>query len=276
MPDLLADAIRTLYAVSPDDFMARRAELADEIRRRGDGDGARAVERLRKPTVGAWIVNALVLDDPSLVDGLTGVGDRLRAAQDALDAATLRELSVERRELVARLTADAFRKAGREQPPAALRDEVTGTFDAAIADADVAARLGTLQRAEQWSGFGFLPTGAPELTLVRGGRDQRREVPRKAAKPKQTATEKRRKDRALAAARDSFAAADSAFEAAHAAEQELTQEVRRLGKRLAKLQHDLDDARVQLETARKEVTSARAARREARSSLDRAEREASD
>jgi hypothetical protein len=275
VPDLIDEATRDLYALAPDDFMARRAELADHALKNGDAAAAQAITKLRKPTAGAWIVNALVLGDPSIVDQLTELGERLRDAQDALDAGRLRELSGERRNLVSRLTSDAFRLAGRKQPPAALRDEVTGTFDAAIADADVAARLGTLQRAEQWSGFGFLPTGAPELTLVRGGRD---DSPKPAAKskPQPTAAEKRKHERALAAARTAFDAADAALDNARAAEQELTRDVRRLTKKLAKLQSQLDEARAQLETARKDVTSARTKRREARSALDHAERDATD
>jgi hypothetical protein len=122
--ELIEDAARELYARPPDDFMARRAELAEAARKAGEGAAATAIGKLRKPTVGAWLVNALVLDDPSVVDQLIDLGERLRAAQDALDAGKLRELSDERRKLVDKLTTTAFRKADRAQPPAALRDEV--------------------------------------------------------------------------------------------------------------------------------------------------------
>lgn len=285
MPDLVADAARTLYALPPDDFLRRRGELADAARRKGDAAAAQSIGKLRKPTVAAWIVNALVLDDPSIVERLTVLGERLRAAQDALDAATLRALSTERRRLVDELCTAAFRKADRAQPPAALRDEVTGTFDAAIADAGVAGRLGTLPRAEQWSGFGFLPTGAPELTLVQGGRDrpsradtqqQPATAPHKPAKPRPTAAERRRLERALAGAQRSVDEAAAAFDDAQAAERDLTHELRRLTKQLAKVQQRVDDTRAELEQARKDVTTTRAQRREARSALDRAEREAAD
>lgn len=276
MADLIEEAVRKLYASPPDDFMARRAELADAARKQGDSAAATAIGKLRKPTVGAWLVNVLVLGDSSIVDKLTDLGERMRAAQDALDAGKLRELSNERRKLVDDLTTKAFRKADRKQPPAALRDEVTGTFDAAIAEPDVAARLGQLQRAEQWSGFGFLPTGAPpQLTVVRGGKDQSSKPAKKApAKPKISAAEKRRLERARATAEAAFDKADSAFDEAQAAERDLTQELKRLTKQLQKLQDRVDDARAELEQARKDVTVARANRREARSALDKAEREA--
>lgn len=269
----MEEAARALYAVPPDEFMAKRAELSDDARKNGDAEAAAAISKLRKPTLGAWIVNALVLGDPSVVDSLTDLGDRLRAAQDELDATQMRELSTERRKLVAKLTDEALKKAGRKQPPAGLRDEVSGTFDAAVADPDVAARLGRLQRAEQWSGFGFAGGGPPDLKLVRGGKaEPKKPAPKK--EPKVTAAQRRQQQRALDKARDAFADADAALEDARSAEQELTDRVRTLTKKLAALQRQLDDARGELETARKEVTTARTRRREARSALDRAERAA--
>lgn len=269
VPDRTEDAARELYALSPDEFLDRRAELAKRARADGAADAARAIERLRKPTVAAWIVNVLALDDPSVAQRLTELGDRLRRAQHALDAGKLRELSKERRTLVAELAKEAFKRAKKVQPPAGLRDEVTGTLDAAIADPDVAERLGRLPRAEQWSGFGFAGTGTPELTLVRGGQDEP-ERPKPAAKP--SAAERRRQERTLNHARAAFEAADTAFDEAKAAEQDLGQQVKRLTKKLATLQDELEQARDALEAAHKEVGNARSRRREARSALDRAER----
>jgi hypothetical protein len=276
VPELTDDVIRELYSVAPDEFMAKRSELADRARKGGDAASATAIDKLRKPTVGAWIVNALVHDDPSIVDSLTELGERMRGAQDALDAAQLRELSTERRQLIDKLTAKAFQRADRKDPPAALRDEVNGTFDAAIADDEIAARLGRLQRTEQSYGFGFLPTGTPHLTVVRGGKDDKPAAKKAApAKPKLTAAEKRKRERALNNARDAFERAAAAFDDANDAERALTDQVRQLTKKLAKLQTQLDTARADLEFARKDTTTARANRREARTALDRAERESS-
>lgn len=277
VPDLIEDAARELYAVAPDDFTARRGELVDAARKKGDATAAQAIGKLRKPTVGAWIVNALVLDDSSVVGRLTDLGGRLRAAQEKLDAAKLRELSNERRKLVDELTAKALRMAERRDPPAALRDEVSGTFDAALADPDVAARLGRLQRAEQWSGFGFLPTATPQLTVVRGGdRESRKPASRQPAGSKVSAAEKRRLQRALTKARAAFDAADAALDEAESTERGRNQELRRLTRQLQKLQDRVDETRTELERARKDVTTARAKRREARSALDKADRAAAD
>jgi hypothetical protein len=278
VPELSDDVIRELYSVSPDEFIYKRSELADRARKKGDGASGAAIDKLRKPTVGAWIVNALVHDDPSVVESLTDLGERMRAAQEALDAAQLRELSTERRKLIDKLTAAAFNRADRKDPPAALRDEVTGTFDAAVADDEIAARLGRLQRSEQSYGFGFLPSGSPQLTVVRGGKDEKRtakKTPAAKAKPKVTAAEKRKRERALSSAQDAFAKAEKTFDAANENERALSDQVRQLTRKLAKLQAQLDNARAELEQARKDTAAARTARREARTALDRAERESS-
>ncbi|HKC29413.1 MAG TPA: hypothetical protein VKB75_15470 [Jatrophihabitans sp.] len=273
MADLSEDAVQQLYSAPPDEFMQRRGELADQARKNGDPAAAQAISKLRKPTVGAWLVNALVHADPSIIEKLTDLGERMRAAQESLDAGKLRELSTERRKLVDKLSSDAFKLSGRKDPPPALRDEVGGTFEAAIADEDVASRLGRLQRPEQWSGFGFLPTGTPQLTVVRGGRDDK-PAKKAAEKPKVSAAEKRKRERALAAAREAFDKAQATFDDANHSERALTDQVRQLTKKLAKMQDQLDDARAELEQTRKDVNAARAGRREARSALDRAEREA--
>jgi len=274
VPELTDDVIRELYSVAPEQFLDKRAELVETARSGGDSAVATAIGKLRKPTVAAWIVNAKVHDDPSLVDELVDLGERLRSAQEALDATALRELTGERRKLIDKITAAAFHLAGRKDPPAALRDEVNGTFDAAIADAEVAARLGQLQRPEQSYGFGFLPTGTPQLTVVRGGKQTDAPAKKPPAKPKISAAEKRKRERAVKNARDAFAKAEQAFDEANQNERALADQARQLSKRLSKLQNQMDTVRADLEQARTDVTNARADRREARSALDRAERDA--
>ena len=284
----LGAAADRLYAAAPEEFMALRGELAKQARASGEAAAATQIEKLRKPTVAAWIVNAFVLGDAGAVERLTDLGDRLRAAQDRLDAGELRELTTERRKLVDELTRAAFKQADKRQPPAGLRDEVSGTFDAAVADPEIAERLGRLQRAEQWSGFGFLPTGTPQLTVVRGGRDGAAGPPaKKAAKatpatpaapaePRKSAAERRKERKAVADAQQAFDAASSAFDDAESRQRELSQRIKQLTRRLAKLQEELDDAREALDTTRQEVTAAKTRRRDARSALDRAERAARD
>ena len=154
--ELVSSAEAELYAADPDQFTARRKELATAARKAGDAAAARAIGALAKPTRSAWIVNKLVRTDPSVPEQLADLGGRLRAGEAALDGASIRELSKARRELITTLVRQALAGAGLDSPSVALRDEVTETFSAALADPDVADQVaaGTLTRAAHWAGFG--------------------------------------------------------------------------------------------------------------------------
>ncbi|HEY1618225.1 MAG TPA: hypothetical protein VGG25_11430 [Streptosporangiaceae bacterium] len=168
--DLVREAVAELYGAAPHEFISRRGELAAQARAAGDAAAAREITALRKPTQSAWVVNQLARARPDAVSELAGLGSELRAAQRSLDGAAIRDLSVRRRELVARLTRQALAAAGQQAPPAALRDEVSTTLAAALADPDVAAGLeaGALSRAARSDGFGA--TG-PALTVVPSAED---------------------------------------------------------------------------------------------------------
>ena len=60
MSDELTDAVAELYQAPPEDFVSARAERVKALRDSGDKDAAKQVAALRKPTVGAWLVNLLV------------------------------------------------------------------------------------------------------------------------------------------------------------------------------------------------------------------------
>src|SRR6476619_2328638 len=128
---------------------------------------AKAIGELRRPTQSAWTVNCLVRSDPAVISELADLAQRLRGAERALDGAAMRELSKERRRLIDGLVERAFDTTAQTDLSAALREEVTATLEAALADPDVAGQLeaGTLLRAVRWSGFG---AGGPALTAVGG------------------------------------------------------------------------------------------------------------
>ena len=163
--DFLAEATDELYGSDPEGFTERRAALAAQARAAGDRPAARQIAGLRKPTRPAWIINQLVRDDPGVAARLTGLGDDLRAAAAALDGAKIRELSQARRRLIDSLIRQALQQAGEQSPPAALREDLTATFGAALADPEVARELtaGTLLRAVHRADFS---AGIPELSLV--------------------------------------------------------------------------------------------------------------
>src|SRR6267154_2060538 len=150
----MADELDELYEVKPDEFTALRTKLAAAAKQRGDTDTAKQISAARKPTTAAWVVNRLALRDRDIRTRLAGLGERLKDAHSAMDGDRIRALSTEQRRLVDDVARTAFEEAELGAPSAALRDDVTGTLQAAIADPDVASRLGRLTKAEQWSGFG--------------------------------------------------------------------------------------------------------------------------
>ena len=156
----MEEALDRLYAAKPEEFTTLRTELVAAAKDAKDSEAAKRIGGSRKPTTAAWVVNALALGG-EVTSALTDLGARLREAHEAMDGDAIRALTAEQRKLVERLTRDALKQAGLTSPAAALRDDVTATLQAAIADPDVAARLGRLTKAEQWSGFGeFVFTAA--------------------------------------------------------------------------------------------------------------------
>jgi len=248
--DLLADAVAELYGCDPDDFTPRRQELAAAAREAGQSAVAKQISGLRKPTRSAWVVNQLVRADPEVATRLATLSAELR--DGASDGARIRELTTARGRLVDELTRQALRGL---PTPAALREEVTATLDAAIADPEVAANLGTLVRAAHWAGFGLapLPASAPA---------PRPPKPATPAPAEAAAERERRRHEKIISAERAVAEAGQATDAANAAEADLEETVRRLEAELA-------DARQQLAQARRQAYQAESKQRRATAELSR-------
>ena len=253
----LRDAVAELYSSDPDEFVERRGALVAQARAAGQAPVAKQIAGLRKPTRSAWIVNQLVRAVPGVPSELARLGEELRAAQGSLDGEALRQLSRRRRELVESLARQAFTVSGLQAPPAGLRDEVTATLGAALADPQVAGHLGTLERAVYSEGFGS--AGPPDLTLVRPTRSPPRPRPAAPSADQAKAERERRRRDARAEAEQAAAEADRAADAATAAEQELQAAVQRLEEQLANARQDLADARSRARRARARQHSARQA-----------------
>jgi hypothetical protein len=218
------DDIDRLYGVKPEDFTALRTELAAAAKKRGDAEGAKRIAAARRPTTAAWVVNALVRNDDSARLRLADLGERLRAAHASMDGARIRELSAAQRKLIDELVRIGFGATGLTDPTAALRDDVTGTLQAAIADPEIAAQLGTLAKAERWSGFGEF--GAASAVVAERRTDAPApKVREPAATPGPTPAEAR-------AARKRRAAAAAGVQAAQAARADAVEAV---GDRLAEM-----------------------------------------
>jgi hypothetical protein len=148
------DDIERLYGVPPDEFMALRKQLVAEAKQRGDADAAKLIGAARRPTSAAWVVNLLVRHDATARPRLSELTEALRAAHSAMDGSRIRELTSVQRKLIDTLVRAGLAAAGHADAPAALRNDVTDTLQAAIAAPEVASRLGRLAKAERWSGFG--------------------------------------------------------------------------------------------------------------------------
>ena len=275
-----------LYRLAPEDFTAARDAAAKQARADGDRAGATALRALRRPTVAAWVLNTLVREDPALVDQLLELGPELAQAQAGGDAAALRALGEQRRQLVGAVVGRAVAAAGRPVAPA-VRDEVASTLEAALADpasAD-AVRSGRLVRALAYAGF-----GAVDLA------DAVAPPGRTPAQPAQSAEAAEAADRraqrlaeAEAAAQDAAGRLDDAVrgcrdaERAHAAatqaKQDRADEVERLTEALAAARDEhaatASDAAGAAKAARKagaEVERAQERAERARQELDRLRR----
>lgn len=176
----VSSAADELYGLVPEQFTARRTALADEARSAGDTQARAEILAMRKPTVAAWAVNLVVREDEDKVQDLLRIAEALRAAQRGLEADRMRELSEERRALIAalvRAARDRTKQAGRAVTDTALR-EVQSSFDAAVADenAERALRTGRLTTALSYSGFGEVDISdavaaldaRPRLAVIRG------------------------------------------------------------------------------------------------------------
>ncbi|NVN51283.1 hypothetical protein [Mycolicibacterium hippocampi] len=245
-------ALDALYSARPEDFTSLRTELAARARKSGDTAAAKTITASRKPTTAAWVVNLLVLDGTARAQ-LTDLGSRLREAHAAMDGDAIRVLTSEQRRLVDELVRSAFRAAALDTPSAALRDDVTATLQAAVADPDVAARLGRLTKAERWSGFGDFGDTAAVSTVAK------KAVPAPRAAAKSAAPEKPSpRDRRVQQARAAVVAAERTKSEADAA--------------LTELQADLATARLRHQDARRRLDEAEHAMTAAEDAYDAAKR----
>ncbi|HUN30894.1 MAG TPA: hypothetical protein VMU95_02655 [Trebonia sp.] len=270
----LASASAELYSAPPQEFTQRRKDLAAAARAAGDRETAQQITALRKPTRAAWIVNRLARAEPGTAASLADLAAGLRAATDARDGRRLRDLSARRRALIDSLTDQALSLADLADPPPALREEVTATLAAALADPEVAGQLaaGTLTRAATWSGFGLAADLPPDQDGAGQPATGERE-PAEQAAPVRLPRQARRTLTPAGPAEDQEpspipeaerAVAVAAAVAADAAAAEELLEVR-----VRDLEQQLTTARGDLADARRKARRAESAERRARQALSR-------
>src|ERR687893_1936002 len=163
----LDEIVRELYALPPADFVAARNDLVRQARAAGSREIAERLQRLRRPTRSAWLVNLLARDSTAM-QRLSTLGRELRDAQAELAHAELRSLAEQRRQLIADLLDRAQAhadEAGVRLSPTVL-SEVEATLQAALVDlaGAMTIRNGRLVRPLSHSGFGPRPRAtAPQV-----------------------------------------------------------------------------------------------------------------
>src|SRR5438046_228806 len=97
--DGVEDVAQRLYGLLPEEFTAARDTAAREVRAAGDRTTAAAIAALRRPSLAAWLVNALVRHRSTEVEQVLALGDALRSAQIGLVGDEVRALGRQRQQL---------------------------------------------------------------------------------------------------------------------------------------------------------------------------------
>jgi hypothetical protein len=264
----LASASDQLYGGSLEDFIDRRKALVADARAAKDRALATAIGKLRKPTRSAYLVNLYARRAPEELRTLLDLGAALQAAQQQLSVADLRRLSGERQKTLAAATRSAVALGEDEGYTAteAVRQEVTQTLQAALADPGVAeqVRSGTVTEAHAYGGFGVFGLGSPPETsvgsepvvaLAATDADNSEDAEAEHAETAAAAARAEQRLRDAEAALNN--AADDAEEATARAD-ELAEKVEALRKQLEDAEGAEAEARQRARAARKTVTECQA------------------
>jgi len=163
------DAVATeLYGVAPADFTNIRGARAADAKRAGDRELARAIGKLRRPSVSAWLGNVLVRERGDQVQSMLDLSAAIRQAQAQSAKDELRKLQRERRRAIAALLDDAVdlaRDRGESISSAVARD-LEATLEAALLDPEAATALkaGFLTTGLRYAGLGW-PGGTDDPSL---------------------------------------------------------------------------------------------------------------
>jgi hypothetical protein len=157
--DLLSVADE-LYALPPGDFTGARNAQVKEAKAEGDKELATRVQQLRKPSLAAWVVNMLMRHNTDEMTQVLELGVSLRKAQADLDGEALRELTRQRRQLIAAMATKARKLAAElgEKVSEAVARQVEDTLHAAMVDESAAdaVRSGLLTEPLASTGLGTL------------------------------------------------------------------------------------------------------------------------
>ncbi|WP_460600247.1 hypothetical protein [Flexivirga lutea] len=269
--------VEQLYGGPAEEFIARRDAATKSARTAGDKELAKRIKALRRPTTAAELVNRLHRDDGESLEELLDLGEKLREAQSALDAKAMKSLSGERNSLITRLVKQ-IADAADEPVSTAVREQLSDTFTAAVADADAAHAVssGRLVTGLRYSGFGEMDLRDAVATPLR----------KPAAAQSTDTADTEATDTEATDTDDTAAAAEAAERERRAAQHALSEAgdalaAARRAERAALESADLADralaaARRTAQSARSRAEAATAARTDAEEAVSAAEKAAAD
>lgn len=285
----LEEIATDLYALTPGDFTAERNRCAKDVRAAGDSALADRIQKLRKPTTAAWLLNALVRQHRDEVDRVLSLGAELRAAQGVLSGDELRALDRTRRQLTHAVTEQAralAREAGHpvSQQVATLVEE---SLRAAMTDAGAAAALSTGLLTDSFSSTGLDPVAVDGLVAVPDAvsaadagpaapppKRRRASPPESGPDPAEVAAARAElgdATTALEEARRVAAQGREASSAAHRQRETLENRRRELQQQLSEVEDALADAKEAERTARRLVETSTREERAAATAVERAQ-----
>jgi hypothetical protein len=249
----LESATQELYGLAPTQFTAARDAKASEARQTGSSELAASLKKLRKPSVGAWLANLLVLGQSKDIERLIELGAELRSPKRKLEGEEIRRVSKEKGDVVSKLVREARSRASRtdQSVSAAAIQELEGTLEAAFADPEAAESLrgGRLSRGLHYSGLGF-------TAQTRSGSPLRRKGPA-SGRSSGSEDDQIAATRNLAKANREAVEADAHLRRARQAVAEAAHELMRLKSVEAEAVQRAKEARAQASTAGKKINRRR-------------------
>jgi chromosome segregation ATPase len=270
-----------LYGLPVEEFTAARDGHAASARRDGDRELADAIKKLGRPTTAAWLANLLVRQRSQQIAELLELGAAMREAQAELAAEQMRALATQRRQIVSALGREAASLANDRghRVSRAIREEMEGTLEAALADpgAAEALRSGQLTASLRYTGLGSVDISGAVAAPRRAGASTPK--PPKAASRSTSGdgeADRKRRERIEAAehkleeARTEAADAQGARDAAERVVRDVQERVDGLRRQLDELEQQMQRLRGEEKFASKNLTEAERAKRTAADASRRA------
>ncbi len=229
--ELTAIAVE-LYTLVPSAFTAARTARAKEAKSAGDGDLAKQIAQLPKPSTAAWAVNMLVRHGTKEFAGVLELGASLGRAQEQQDHDRLRTLGQQRPRVLGAAVeqARAVAEGLGVKVSGAAAMEIEATLRAAMTDPGAAAALRSGQLVRPLATNGLEPvdlSGAVAISGALPAPGTTNEEPDDGGRQRGRADSEREREKAQTALVEAERNADKADLELAQAEREKTEAVRR-------------------------------------------------